>query len=71
MIESHIVFESSPRRDRTILNIIKWIDKNAEYAGGVAGNGDRVIIAEGNPDQYKEILSDYIKDDVVKSICEF
>ncbi|MBC8294844.1 MAG: hypothetical protein H8E55_03485 [Pelagibacterales bacterium] len=71
MIESHIVFESSPRRDKKILGLIKSIDKTASYAGGVAGNGDRVIIANGTPNQYKEILNDYIEDGIVKSIDKF
>ena len=71
MKESHIVIESSPRRDKTILDLIKTIDPAANYAGGIAGNGHRMFIVEGSPEEYRKLLANFIETGVVISLDEF
>ena len=59
-VKTQISVNSDPRRDNTILNLLKTIDPDAKYAGGVGGGGDRAFIVKGKPEDYKKLLSKYI-----------
>ena len=71
MKESHIVIKSNPKRDKTILDLIKTIDPNANYAGGIISSGHRAFIVKGSPEEYRKTLSDFIETGVVVSLDEF
>jgi hypothetical protein len=71
MKESHIVIKSSPKRDKTILDLIKTIDPAANYAGGISSSGHRVFIVEGSPEEYRKLLANFIETGVVISLDEF
>lgn len=68
---THIHMFSDPASNGKILKLVRTIDPNASFAGGIGGGGDRALIAKGNPNDYKKLLSQYINRGIVTTISKF